>query len=87
MAGFYRIYNNQLTLAGETKRLGFNNNSLQTTWRFLVFKHNVHQIKEAKELSEKLDMTMFKLIKAAPRTPNTQQPDQTWNEILDMVNS
>ena len=23
MAGFYRIYNNQLTLAGETKRLGF----------------------------------------------------------------
>ena len=81
------IWNGLNAFMEETKRLGFNNNSLQTTWRFLVFKHNVHQIKEAKELSEKLDMTMFKLIKAAPRTPNTQQPDQTWNEILDMVNS
>ena len=45
------------------------------------------QIHSDKELSEKLDMTMFKLIKAAPRTPNTQQPIQTWNEILEMVNS
>ena len=27
MAGFYRIYNNQLSLAGNTKRLGFNSNN------------------------------------------------------------
>ena len=27
MAGFYRIYNNQLTLAGETKRLGFSSSN------------------------------------------------------------
>jgi MoaA/NifB/PqqE/SkfB family radical SAM enzyme len=77
------IWNGVNAFLEEKKRLGFN---LQVTWRFLVFKHNVHQIKEAKELSEKLGMR-FKLIKAAPRTPNTQQPDQTWNEILNMVNS
>ena len=27
MAGFFRIYNNQLSLAGNTKRLGFNSNN------------------------------------------------------------
>ena len=27
MAGFFRIYNNQLSLAGDTKRLGFSSNN------------------------------------------------------------
>ena len=53
--------------------------------RYLVFKHNVHQIKEAYKLSQELGFSVFKLIKPAPRTPKTQQPDQPWNEILEMV--
>jgi len=30
-------------------------------WKFIVFKHNQHQIKEAKELSKKLTFDQFKL--------------------------
>ena len=59
--------------------------NITTTWRYLVFKHNVHQIKEAYQLSQELGFTVFKLIKPAPRTPKTQQPNQPWNEILEMI--
>lgn len=33
----------------------------QLTWKFIVFKHNQHQIKDAKELSVKLGFDRFKL--------------------------
>ena len=33
----------------------------QLTWKFIVFKHNQHQIKDAKELSKKLGFDNFRL--------------------------
>jgi len=39
----------------------FTKRNCQLIWKFIVFKHNQHQIKEAKELSVKLSFDRFKL--------------------------
>ena len=38
--------------------------NIKTTWKFIVFKHNEHQIKDAQKLSKKLGIVEFKLIKS-----------------------
>ncbi len=39
----------------------FSNRKCKLVWKFIVFKHNQHQIKEAKELSTELKFNFFKL--------------------------
>ena len=39
-------------------------NKINTTWKFIVFKHNQHQIKDAEQFSRKLGFKNFKLIKS-----------------------
>ena len=39
-------------------------NNIYTEWKFIVFKHNQHQIDEAKRLSEKLGINFFRLEKS-----------------------
>lgn len=37
---------------------------INTTWKFIVFKQNEHQIKEAEQLSKTLGIKKFKLVKS-----------------------
>lgn len=82
-ADWNSIYNGMVTFLNEIKKMHID---VDTTWKFIVFQHNQHQIAEAYKLSKELGFKSFKLIKAAPRTPKTLQPTKTWSEISDLLN-
>lgn len=58
---------------------------ISTTWKFIVFKHNQHQIRQAYDLSKELGFEKFKLCAAAPRTPDVMMPTLSWNEMKEML--
>jgi MoaA/NifB/PqqE/SkfB family radical SAM enzyme len=74
------IYNGVTTFLNELKKRQLN---LYTTWKFIVFKHNQHQIKEAYTLSKEIGFENFKIIQAAPRTPEHLKPTLLWNELVE----
>jgi organic radical activating enzyme len=54
---------------------------IQTTWKFIIFKHNQHQIKEAKELSQKLGIKNFQLEKSDRWWKQDLMPDEKYVDM------
>lgn len=51
-------------------------------WRYVIFEHNVHQVKQAKELAIQLGFDMFRPVIGDGRTPKEMLlKSKTWKEI------
>lgn len=51
-------------------------------WRYVIFEHNVHQVKQAKELAIQLGFDMFRPVVGDGRTPREMLlKSKTWEEI------
>lgn len=56
--------------------------NIDTTWKFIVFKHNQHQLKEAKIMSKKLGIKNFDLVLSDRWWKQDLMPDQKYvNDI------
>ena len=59
---------------------------LQSVWKFIVFKHNEHQIEEARNFSKKLGIDTFKLVKSnrnwSPDYPTELIPSKEYHDDL-----
>ena len=65
-------------------------NNIRTTWKFIVFKHNQHQINDAKKFSEKLGVTNFKLVKSdrwwkQDLMPTKEFVDSSWEHQVQVT--
>lgn len=52
--------------------------SINTTWKFIVFKHNQHQIEDVEKLSKKLGIRNFKLVKSDRWWKKELMPDEKY---------
>jgi len=55
---------------------------IQTTWKFIVFKHNQHQIEEARNFSKSLGIDHFKLVKSERWWQKELMPDEEFVDPL-----
>jgi len=55
---------------------------IQTTWKFIVFKHNQHQIEDARKLSQSLGIDNFKLIRSERWWNKEMMPDKEFVDPL-----
>ena len=51
---------------------------VNTTWKFIVFKHNQHQIEDVEKLSKKLGIRNFKLVKSDRWWKKELMPDEKY---------
>ena len=68
------------------------NHNIDTTWKFIVFKHNQHQIEDAKNYSKELGIKNFRLIKSdrwwdteEELMPNDKYVDQIYHEQIKVT--
>jgi len=55
--------------------------NIQTTWKFIVFKHNQHQIHEAEKISKTLGINHFELIKSDRWWKKDLMPDEKYVDL------
>lgn len=55
-------------------------------WRYIVFEHNYHQVKQANQLAKSLNMSKFHILIGDARTPaHMLLKSKTWEELLDDI--
>ncbi len=55
-------------------------------WRYIVFEHNYHQVKQAQQLASDLKMNKFHILIGDDRTPkNMKLKSRSWEELLNDI--
>ena len=80
----YRKNSNWQSIIDAIKVLRDNKNVV-LNWRYIVFEHNYHQIREAYIFSKKIGFRNFNLFRYGDRTPDDMKLKSiTWDEAVDI---